>query len=238
VLGIVSAPGELVVAEEEALLLDRRSTVRRAVQRRLAELERPPAPFYRALSGQAHPLPTAVVGLGETGGRDDTPLVRELLTHDDEAVRRAALNAARWIVPDTELTDLAAAALHDRSEPVVRAAARLLRRMVSRIPTQIIIDACASHARATQLAGLRLARRADGWTRLEADLTLAADDDPTVARDGRADIQSWVAEVAPTLYQQPGVSQRERLRVLIDEARLEVKLDQAIRFHAGLPTQR
>jgi hypothetical protein len=160
-----------------------------------------------------------------------------LLRHDDEAVRRAALAAARWLVPDTELTELATSALHDGSESVVRAAARVLRRRVTRVPTQAIVDACASDSRATHLAGLRLARRADGWTRLEADLTLAADNDPNTAQEGRADLQSWIRNVAPTLYQQPPADQRERLRARLNDARLDTKLEQAIRFHAGLPAE-
>src|SRR5262249_27459846 len=153
----------LVAEREESLLLERRATVRRAAQIRLTELGRSAADFYRLRVEAPTPTPVAILGLGETGSRDDEARLVALLQHGDEAIRRPPLEAARWIVSDAPLVELASAALHDRSESVVRAAARLLRRRMTRIPRQVIEDACRSASRATRLAGLRLARRGDGW---------------------------------------------------------------------------
>lgn len=233
-LAVAKAPAAMVLEREEALLLERRAAVRRAAQRRLSHLGRNVVERYRALAAVGTPASTAIVGLGETGSQKDEPRILQLLQHEDEAVRRAALSAARWIVSEPALVEIASAALHDDSELVVRAAARLLRRRVSRIPKKVIADAVASSSRATQLAGLRLARRSDGWSRLEADLTLAADADDTIARQGREDLISWVTRVAPTLYTKPPADQLDAIRRLLDCASLDETLDRAIRFHSGM----
>jgi hypothetical protein len=198
-LAIAKAPVEMVLEREDALLLERRATVRRAAQQRLTDLGRNVAERYRAFVAAPKPVPAAILGLGEIGSHADEPQILRLLQHEDGAIRRAALSAARSIVSEPVLVEIASAALHDDSELVVRAAARLLRRRARRIPRNVIADAVASSSRATQLAGLRLARRSDGWSRLEADLKLAADADENVAREGREDLVSWVARVAPTL---------------------------------------
>jgi hypothetical protein len=233
-LAVAKAPAEMVLEREEALLLERRATVRRAAQQRLSQLGRNVVGRYRAFVDAPTPAPTAIVGLGETGSQEDEPRLVQLLQHEDAAVRRATLFASRWIVSEPVLVEIASAALHDNSELVVRAAARLLRRRVSRIPKNVIADAVASSSRTTQLAGLRLARRSDGWSRLEADLTLAADGDDTVAQEGREDLNSWVARVAPTLYSKPPADQLGSIRSLLDRAQLEKSLDREIRFHCGI----
>jgi HEAT repeat protein len=122
---------------------------------------------YRAFVAAPTPAPTAIVGLGETGTQEDEPRIVQLSLHEDAAVRRAALSASRWLVSEPVLNQIASTALHDSSDLVVRAAARLLRRRASRIPKTVIDDAVASSSRATQPAGLRLARRSDGWSRLD-----------------------------------------------------------------------
>ncbi len=233
-LAVATAPAEMVLEREAALLLERRATVRRAAQRRLSQLGRNVVERYRAFVATTTPSPTAIVGLGETGSEEDELRILQLLQHGDEAIRRAALSAARWIVSEPTLVEIASAALHDDSELVVRAAARLLRRRASRIPKKVIADAVASSSRATQLAGLRLARRSDGWSRLEADLTLAADADAIIAREGRDDLISWVTRVAPTLYSKPSADQFDAIRLLLDRASLDKSLDREIRFHCGM----
>jgi hypothetical protein len=233
-IAVAQAPAALVLEKEEQLLLDRRATVRRAGQRRLSELGADVADRYRALVEAEPPVPVAIVGLGECGTRADEPRITALVRHDDEAVRRAALNACRFLVSETALIELAAVALHDTSDLVVRAAARVLRRRAARIPKQVVDAAVASDSRATHLAGLRLARRADGWSRLEADLMLSIDDDETVAREGREDLLSWVNRVAPTLYGAPPPSQRESISRLLERAHLDASLDREIRFHSGV----
>ncbi len=232
-LALENAPAELVLEREQALLLERRATVRHAAQRRLSELGTEVVDRYRGLVGVPSPTPTAIIGLGETGGREDEPRLVKLLEHQDEAVRRAALRALRWIVSEPVLMEMAFRALHDPSDLVVRAAARLLRRRASRIPKDVIDGAVASPSRSTHLAGLWLARRSDGWSRLEADLKLSTDPDEDVARAGREDLVSWVSRVAPTLYSAACGSAR------VDpfasrSARLEKSLDRNIRFHCGI----
>ena len=196
------------------------------------------------------PLLVAILGQDHSKGvlheylsRLDSETVRDLARLAPLATPRLVVN--RGELPGEELMQLAirdddpvvrarAAALHDGSELVVRAAARLLRRRARRIPRNVIADAVASSSRATQLAGLRLARRSDGWSRLEADLKLAADADENVAREGREDLVSWVARVAPTLYGKPPPDQLDSIGVLLDRAELDEWLDREIRFHCGL----
>jgi HEAT repeat protein len=233
-LALEDAPAEMVLERERALLLERRATVRRAAQRRLSQLGRAVADRYRDLVAAPAPTPTAIIGLGETGGREDEPRLVELLQHDDEAIRRAAMFASQWIMSEPVLMEIAVRALHDPSDLVVRAAARLLRRRASRIPKDVIEGAVASPSRSTHLAGLWLARRSDGWSRLEADLTLSTDPDEDVARVGRADLVSWVSRVAPTLYGSPPPDQLESIRSLLDRAQLEKSLERNIRFHCGI----
>ena len=233
-LAIAKAPAEMVLEREGALLLERRATVRRAAQRRLSQLGRNVVDCYRVFVATTAPKPTAIVGLGETGSQEDELRILQLSQHEDEAIRRAALSAARWIVSEPVLVEIASAALHDDSELVVRAAARLLRRRASCIPKKVVADAVASSSRATHLAGLRLARRSDGWSRLEADLTLAADADDAIAREGREDLISWVERVAPTLYTTPPPDQLQAIRQLLDRAPLEKSLKRVIRFHCGI----
>lgn len=136
--------------------------MRHAAQRRLSQLGTEVVDRYRGSAGLPAPTPTAIIGLGETGGREDEGRLVELLQHEDEAIRRAALLASRWIVSEPVLMEIAFRALHDPSDLVVRAAARLLRRRASRIPKTVIDDAVASSSRSTHLAGLWLARRSDG----------------------------------------------------------------------------
>ena len=233
-LAVAQAPAALVLEQEEALLLERRSTVRRAAQRRLTELDCDVASRYRDFVDVSVPAPVAILGLGETGKRIDEPAIVALLHHEDEAVRRAALQAARWIASEEVLIESAIRALHDTSPAAVRGAARVLRRHASRIPKRAIDEAVASTSSATRLAGLRLARHSDAWTRLEAGLMLAVDVDEMIAREGRADLSSW-PEVAATLYYDtPSPAQLDSIRRLLDRAGLPVRLDRKIRFHCGL----
>jgi len=233
-LALEHAPAEMVLEREQTLLLEKRATVRHAAQRRLSQLGTEVVNRYRDLVMAPTPTPTAIIGLGETGGREDEPRLVQLLEHEDEAVRRAALLASRWIVSEPLLMEAALRTLHDPSDLVVRAAARLLRRHASRIPKDAIEGAVASPSRATHLAGLWLARRSDGWSRLEADLKLSTDPDEDVARAGREDLVSWVSRVAPTLYSKPPAAQLESIRLLLDRARLDKSLDGNIRFHCGI----
>ena len=166
------------------------------------------------------------------GGRQDEPRILELLRHEDVSIRRASLVAIRWIASDATLVEIASASLHDESDLVVRAAARLLKQRVSRIPKSVIDAAVASDSRPTRLAGLRLARRSDGWSRLEADLMLVTDADEVVANEGVADLGSWVGSVAPSLYGAPPPDQLASIGRLLELAGLETSLDRAIRFHA------
>jgi hypothetical protein len=233
-IAVAQAPAALVLEREEQLLLDRRATARRASQRRLSELGVDVAARYRGWAEAEPPTAIGIMGLGESGSRSDEPRIMALVRHEDEVVRRAALNASRFLVSEPVLTELAAVALHDTSELVVRAAARLLRRRAARIPKEVVDAAVASDSRATHLAGLRLARRSDGWSRLEADLMLSIDADETVAREGREDLVSWVNRVAPTLYGSPPASQRESITRLLERAHLDAGLERQIRFHSGV----
>ncbi len=160
---------------------------------------------------QPHPRTAVIEGLAETGGRADEARILDLLEHDSATVRRAALSAARLLLAEDVLIYAASSALHDPSELVVRAAARVLRRRVPRVPTTVIDQAVRSANRATRLAGLRLARRTDGWSRLEAALLLITDGDPDVSREGHEDIGNWVRRVAPRLYSAPPEAQLETI---------------------------
>jgi hypothetical protein len=225
-LALDAAPDDLV-RERIDLLIDPRATVRGAAQRRLTKIGTDVLGHYQECVAAPNAPAWAVVGLAETGGRRVAEQLVELMRHPSADVRRGALRAARWSLSGHALTSLAAVALHDESELVVRAAARVLRRDVPYVPRSVVTDLQASESRWLQVAGLRLARRSDSWTRLEAALRMAADADPALAREGRADLSGWHPHGIPT------AEQRETVLVLVTSASLDAATERRIRFYCG-----
>jgi len=226
-LAIAAAPDDIVMQRADRLLLDRRVAVRGAAQRRLALLRVDVYSRYAELVDAPDPPPRAVVGLAETGGHRAAVRIAPLAVHVDGRVRRAAILASQWALSGSELVTLCATALHDESELVVSAATRILRRCAASIPRQVLLDAIASPSRPTRRAGLRLARRSDAWTRLEADLLFAVDTDADLAGEGRADLAAWGGG---GLHGYPLPEQRDTILRLLDDAGLGTSTREWILF--------
>lgn len=120
----------------------------------------------------------------------------------------------------------------DPSPGAHRAAAAALRPHAHRIP-KTKLDAWLTPAQPPRLRrhAAALLRAADTWSRLEADLRLADDADPALAREARDDLRAW-ASTPTSGYRQPATEQRALLLNLLRgaEASLDDRTSRLLRF--------
>ncbi|MGW2821983.1 hypothetical protein ACWC24_13365 [Streptomyces sp. NPDC001443] len=151
----------------------------------------------------------------------------------EDSVPGSALLASR--------TDTLFGLLTDPSGAVTREAAVALRPWVSDLDLPRLRDLVAeSNPWHVRMAGYRLLRERDTWTRLLVDLELAADPSPWMRDRARGDIADWLAGEAATTYTMPrgpvADAPARRLRGAAealgpDQVRL-------LRFHLGLDRRR
>ncbi|MEU2389985.1 hypothetical protein [Streptomyces sp. NPDC007369] len=179
-------------AEAERYLADRSSLVRACARWLVTQEGGDPHARYRRLAADpAGPSPYAVAGLAECGGREDVPLLRELLGHPVGPVRAAALAGLRQL--DAALDDAALLALLDDPAPSVPREAGL-----SLLPVAGRLDPGPLAARCTaredlhvRRAAFRLLRARGGIDALRAAVALSSDWDPKVRGLARATVRGW-----------------------------------------------
>lgn len=230
----LAAAGELGPAT--AALTDRSALVRATAQAAVRRAGTDPATHYRAvLADQRPPLPWAIAGLGETGARPDTALLRPWLDHPSSRGRAEAIRALRRLgdTPRRPLLTL----LEDPVSAVARQA------VLSLLPGADTLDEHAlrpllrpPHPPHVHWAAYRLLRARDTWTRLSVDLELATDPGHPVHANARADLTAWLRHDAATTYSTPSADRAAELSGLLAaaEAVLGPETTRVLRFHFGL----
>ncbi|MFG3287172.1 hypothetical protein [Streptomyces sp. NPDC048111] len=146
-------------ADAEPYLADRAGVVRACARYVLRQGGIDPIPLYRALCADPASWPAATVGLGECGKREDTDLLRTLLTHPRPAVRAGAVAGLRAL-DAAGLRDVQPL-LEDPASPVVRQATAALLPWADRIPPELLHRLRAEdRPRHQQVAAARLLRAA------------------------------------------------------------------------------
>jgi hypothetical protein len=219
-----------VDARLDRLLLDRSAPVRRAAQRRARELGVDAAELYRARTSRR----TGVLGLGETGGSEDTQRIAPLLEPAHPvSLRTAAVVAVSWLAKP-ELAVSAVAPLVDDCEPgVARRAVRQLRRL-GYSPDPAELDRLLASDRVwTREAGLGLALSRRGWVAAVAATALLNDVDESLRGSARAALRGWLVQRAPSAGI-PSAADRARLDSLTSTMPMPDDVRRHLRFHAGL----
>ncbi len=194
----------------EHFLLDRSAGVRRECQ---AAISMPAGIYREALMRTIRA--EAVLGLGETGGREDVGLLAPLLTHGTPSVRVAAVRALRQLGLASTCADALWTALQDASPAVVREATSALLGERLGDPERIWEMAKPS------MRLLRLFRNAPKWARLRIYL-----------RAGREDwLRAWLREFNRSFARLP-VPERVWTLALLEQAqpRLADELVGELRF--------
>ncbi|HVQ93605.1 MAG TPA: hypothetical protein VMU51_21390 [Mycobacteriales bacterium] len=235
-LQAVTAAGDLGAAE--AALPDRHPSVRTIAQTALRRCGANPAESYRLLAGQEPPAPGAIAGLGETGGSEDTGLVRRWLAHPRARGRVEAVRALRRLGPTqpAELVPL----LRDESGAVTRQVVATLRHDPGVLDPEMLAALLSpDNAPHVRLAGYRLLTVGNAWQRLATNLQVINDPDDRLRLSARADITTWLDRQAATTYHRPSGDRAAELDKLIERSRpiLGEHKARLLRFHAGLPHQ-
>jgi hypothetical protein len=218
-----------------AALTDRSPMVRWLAQSATRHAGNDPAQRYRILATYEPPLPAALVGLGETGTSSDVPLLTPGLHHALARVRAAALRALRIL--GGAIPENTAHLLEDTSATVTRQAALALGARAKELDRDFL-EALVEpdRPRHVRLAGFRLLRQRDVWTRLATDLRFVGEPDSAIAMRARSDLDLWLRREAATTYARPVGRDAERLSRLLEEAEPLLTPDRAklLRFHLGL----
>ncbi|MFJ5779268.1 HEAT repeat domain-containing protein [Streptomyces sp. NPDC093094] len=144
-------------ADAEPYLTDRSAVVRACARWVLRQAGTDPAPLYRALCADPTVRPAAAAGLGECGFRQDTDLVRALLTHPAPGVRAFAVAGLRAL--DAVRVDDVRPLLHDPSAAVVRQATTALLPSADQVPKELLRGLLAEdRPRHQRIAAIRLLR--------------------------------------------------------------------------------
>ncbi|MDI1457618.1 HEAT repeat domain-containing protein [Streptomyces sp. ATE26] len=143
--------------DAEPYLTDRSALVRACARWVLRQAGTDPAPLYRALCADPTARPTAAVGLGECGVREDASRLRTLLAHPAPGVRACAIAGLRAM--DAVRVDDARPLLNDPSAAVVRQATAALLPWADRLPQEQLCSLLAEgRPRHHRVAAIRLLR--------------------------------------------------------------------------------
>jgi len=227
-----ASPSARVTAE--AYLFDSSPLVRTGAQGLFRRSGGDPTSEYRgALTSSRASI--ALVELGSIGTSADRDVILAALDSPDERIRRAAVQAITWLDGDA-LVEAIGRLARDPSPAVAIAAARRLRRVAQRVSSEDVIKWLTRPEPGVRLAGLAITKRRRDIDRLEADLTLFNDDDPSVRFAARRDLTGvWVGR-ATSFSPRADRPTRSRVSHLLDDAALDLDpvLLKTIRFAAGL----
>jgi hypothetical protein len=211
----------------EGFLADRSGVVRACARYVVRQGGGDPAALYREWCS-GNPVPGAVIGLAECGGRDDAELLWQLASHPSAAVRARAVAGLR--VLDVGVVRRLLPLLDDPAPGVVREATLALLPSADLVPDEWLMERLADGPRAMRVAAFRLLDARGGIVRLRAAVTVLDDPDERLRAWGAQVVQQWHPEVGMT----PGDAEvgelLGRARHLFSEYVLTRRL-----WEAGLP---
>lgn len=231
-------PDNLARREARRMLLDPARRVREAAQFRCRRLEVDSASEYRSVLGVSLTpgvRATALDGLRATGGAEDSVVFENALDSDSPRVRAAAIVGVAGWASASEQVRLLSPLLYDASPRVCATAARVLAKTGA---TDAAAAAWASDQVWTRRAAWRLARSGGGWSRVEADLTAASDEDSALAGLGDSSVRNWLATQAATTWGQLSIARRKQLADLLEAWPADEHYKRLVAFHAGIRSPR
>lgn len=200
----------------EFFLLDRSAPIRRDCQAAMAKrFGFPAAGFYRASlkTIKAKQAEVAVLGIAETGGKQDAPTITELLDHRSVRVRLSAIRALRILGVEADSTFLLNAVSSDRPS-VAREAVLTLLAGRKTLAEPIWAAAKENPNRLVRIGVLNLLRLLDKWTQIRIYLQAAADPEPDVWERSIELLSLWVGRFNAT-FTQPAATDKIALTTSI-----------------------
>jgi hypothetical protein len=198
------------------LLFDRNAWLREFARQRLQKLGvADVADRYRNAVRSGSDLEGALLGLMETGTRQDALLAAPLIDAESMRVGRAALRAASSLDSEKASDLLIRCLASSRCSLSLAAAAGILNGRVF-VPAEeldLLLEAAEAHVRRN---ALRVLAARDHWMALVGALRLRSDLDHRVARGARLVLDKW-RRLPVALYVQPSSGQRsEIIRLMAD----------------------
>jgi len=180
-------------AEAEGFLADRSGVVRACARYVVRQGGADPLASYRSWCRAAEPVPGAVIGLAECGGRDDAEVLWPLVSHPSAAVRARAVAGLR--VLDVGDVRRLLPLLDDPAPGVVREATLALLPSADLVPDGWLMERLGGGwPRHVRVAAFRLLDARGGIVRLRAAVTVLDDPDERLRAWGAQVVQRWRPE--------------------------------------------
>lgn len=197
------------------LLMDKSGRVREAAREVVvqADKEFDLRQFYRERLSVRPAV--AILGLGETGNREDCPVIGNFLSHPQPAVARAAMTALMGLDPESYAGAVTEKLAADQPG-VVKTAALLLAKYRSFDPDRVFAILQASPAENTRLKCAALLFCAGKWDRLTYALTLLGSGYEKLDQACRRQLEDW-SHTYNRSYAVLGEEQRRRILALLEE---------------------
>lgn len=157
----------------------------------------------------------AILGLGETGNREDCRVIGNFLTHSQPAVVRAVMTALMGLDPGNWMGAVTEQLATDQPG-VVKTAALLLARHRDFDQERVFAILQASRVENTKLKCAVLLFRTGKWDRLSYALTLLGGGHEKLDQACRLELMAWIHTYNRS-YAALGEEQRRRILALLDE---------------------
>ncbi|XUL87651.1 hypothetical protein ACQ86D_13975 [Streptomyces galilaeus] len=176
----------------EGFLTDRSGVVRACARYVVRQHGGDPLPVYRAWCSAGDPVPGAVIGLAECGGRGDAGVLWGFVGHPAASVRARAVAGLRVldVVDVRRMLPL----LDDPAPGVVREATLALLPSAAVLPEDWLTERLVGGGRAVRVAAFRLLDARGGIVRLRAAVTVLGDPDGRLRAWGEQVVQRWRPE--------------------------------------------
>lgn len=190
--GVTAFRAAGVPERAEGFLVDRAGVVRACARYVLRQHGIDPSVLYRDWCSAGNPVPGAVIGLAECGGREDAALLWPLVAHPSAGVRGRAVAGLRAldIVDVRRMLPL----LDDPAPGVVREATLALLPSAAVLPEDWLTERLVGGGRAVRVAAFRLLDARGGIVRLRAAVTVLDDPDGRLRTWGERAVQRWRPE--------------------------------------------
>nr|WSY55470.1 hypothetical protein OG999_38680 [Streptomyces sp. NBC_00886] len=176
----------------EGFLPDRSGVVRACARYVVRQYGGDPLASYREWCRAAEPVPGAVIGLAECGGRGDAEVLWGLVGHPSAAVRARAVAGLRVldVVDVRRLLPL----LDDPAAGVVREATLALLPSAEVLPDEWLMERLVGGPRPVRVSAFRLLDARGGVVRLRAGVTVLDDPDGRLRVWGEQIVRRWRPE--------------------------------------------